>query len=237
MVKQGYHNKQNKSAHLGILRIANDERHDNQKRYDNQNRDRCARVGIIQIANDTRTDNQRKYDNYNNHNQNRYAHVGMMRGANGGRYENQKRYNHENYNKSDNYKNHNRYDHPNRYSNQSKRDYYNRYDKQIGRREDVQDRFLDNFEKMNRPESRIQRQHQEDPVIAHTWRVVCDSMLGGLSSKLRMCGVDCVHVLFDQGGDDSTRLAMHENRILLTRNKNYERVRPALYVFIIVELL
>ncbi|XP_029675764.1 exonuclease mut-7 homolog isoform X2 [Formica exsecta] len=232
MVKQGYHNKQNKSAHLGILRIANDERHDNQKRYDNhdrdQNRDRLARVGIIQIANDTRTDNQRKYDNYNNHNQNRYAHVGMMRGTNGGRYENQKRHNHENYNRFDNYENHNRYDHPNRYSNQSKRDHYNRYDKQIGRREDVQDRFLDNFEKMNRPESRVQRQHQGDPVIAHTWRVVCDSMLGGLSSKLRMCGVDCVHVLFDQGGDDSARLAMRENRILLTRNKNYERFKQFL---------
>ncbi|KAL6435567.1 hypothetical protein ACFW04_005491 [Cataglyphis niger] len=232
MGKQGYHNKQNKSPHLGILRIANDGRHDNQKRYDNrdnQNRDRCARVGIIQIANDTRSDNQRKYDNYNNHNQIRYGHIGMMRGTNGARYENEKRHdNHENYNRFDNYENHNRYDHPNRYGNQSRRNNSNKYDKQIDRRKDVQNRFLDKFEKMNRSESRVQLQHQGDPVIAHTWRVVCDSMLGGLCSKLRMCGVDCIHVLFDQGGDDSAKLAMRENRILLTRNKNYERFKQYL---------
>lgn len=242
-VKQGYHNnKQNKFAHVGILKTTNDGRHDNQKRYDNhdnQNRDRCARLGIIRVANDAKTDNQRRYENGDNHNQNRYTYVGM-RGADGGRYENQKKYdNYENYNRFDNH-NHNRYDHPNRYGNQSRRDNHNRYDKQIGRREDVQGRFMDKIGKMNRSEPKVQRQHQEDSVAAHTWRVVCDSMLGGLSSKLRMCGVDCVHVLFDQGGDDSAKLAMRENRILLTRNKNYERVRfyfYTLYPFVIVELL
>ncbi|XP_072755515.1 exonuclease mut-7 homolog [Anoplolepis gracilipes] len=236
--KQGHHNKQTKSAHLGILRIANDGRHDNQKRYDNhddQNRDRCARVGIIRIANDTKIDNQRKYDNYDNYNQNRHAHISMMRGANGGRHENQKRYVHENYNGFDNYETHNRYDHPsrhdhsNRHGNQGRRDNYNRHDKQISRREDVHDRFLDwKFEKMYSLEPKVQRQYQGDPIAAHMWRVVCDSMLGGLSSKLRMCGVDCVHVLFDQGGDDSARLAKRENRILLTRNKNYERFKQYL---------
>lgn len=153
-----------------------------------------------------------------------------MRGANGGRRENQKR--HDNFHEAD-HENYNRYEHPNRHGNQSRRD-YNRYDKQLGRREDVQERFFDKFEKMNRSESSIQsrvQQYQGNPVAAHKWRVVCDSMLGGLSSKLRMCGVDCVHVLFDQGGDDSARLAMRENRILLTRNKNFERVRSALYEF------
>lgn len=240
-VKKGYHNnKQNKFAHVGILKTTNDGRHDNQKRYDNhdtQNRDRCARLGIIRIANNAGTNNQRRYENCDNYSQNR--HVGM-RGADGGRYENQKKYdNYENYNRFDNY-NHNRYDHPNRYGNQSKRNNYNRYDKQIGRREDVQDRFMDKIGKMNRSEPKVQRQHQEDPVAAHTWRVVCDSMLGGLSSKLRMCGVDCVHVLFDQGGDDSAKLAVCENRILLTRNKNYEKVKfyfYTLYAFVIIELL
>lgn len=230
-VKQGYHNNKQKFAH-GVVKTTNDGRHDNQKRYDNhdnQNRDRCARLGIIRVANDAKTDNQRRYENGDNH-QNRYTHVGM-RGADGGRYENQKKYdkydNYENYNRFDNH-NHNRYDHPNRYGNQSRRDNHNRYDKQIGRREDVQGRFMDKIGKMNRSEPKVQRQHQEDLVAAHTWRVVCDSMLGGLSSKLRMCGVDCVHVLFDQGGDDSAKLAMRENRILLTRNKNYERVRISL---------
>lgn len=159
----------------------------------------------------------------------------MIRGANGARYEIEKTHdNRENYNRFDNYENHNRYDHSNRYGNQNRRNNSNKYDKQIDRREDVQNRFLDKFEKMNRSESRVHRQHQGDPVIAHTWRVVCDSMLGGLSSKLRMCGVDCIHVLFDQGGDDSAKLAMRENRILLTRNKNYERVRFTLYVFICI---
>lgn len=245
--KQGHHNKQNKSANLGILKVANDGRHNNKKRYDNhdnQNRDRCARVGIIRIANDSRTSFQRKHDNYDNHNhnQNRYAHVGMMRAANDERYENQKRYDnydkYDNYNRFDNHESYNRYDHPNRYGNQGRRDNYNRFDKQVGRQDDVQSRFRDKS-RTNEPEPRTQRQHHEDPVAAHMWRVVCDSMLGGLSSKLRMCGVDCVHVLFDQGGDDSARLAMRENRILLTRNKNYERVREKsallMYVFVIAE--
>lgn len=235
-VKQGYH-KQNKFAHDGILRTANNGKYDNQKRYDNhdnQNRDRSARLGMTR---DARTDNQRRYENCDNHSQNRYAHVGTMRGADSGRYENQKKYDYENYNRFDNH-NHNRYDHPNRYGNQSRRDNYNRYDKQIDRREDVQDKFMDKIGKMKKSEPKVQRQRSsQDSIAAHTWRVVCDSMLGGLSSKLRMCGVDCVHVLFDQGGDDSAKLAMRENRVLLTRNKNYERVRFNLYASVIAELL
>lgn len=55
----------------------------------------------------------------------------------------------------------------------------------------------------------------------HTWRVVCDSMLGGLTNKLRMCGCDCVHFAFDQGGERSVKLAMREKRVFLTRNKGY----------------
>lgn len=58
-------------------------------------------------------------------------------------------------------------------------------------------------------------------VPAHEWRVVCDSMLGGLMGKLRLCGCDCIHVVVDQGGDYSAKLAMRENRVLLTRNKGY----------------
>ncbi|XP_020281689.1 exonuclease mut-7 homolog isoform X3 [Pseudomyrmex gracilis] len=73
----------------------------------------------------------------------------------------------------------------------------------------------------------VSRQH-EFSIAAHTWRVVCDSMLGGLSIKLRMCGVDCMHMLFDQGGDDSAKLAMRENRVFLTRNKNCEKFQQYL---------
>lgn len=58
----------------------------------------------------------------------------------------------------------------------------------------------------------------------HTWRVVCDSMLGGLTNKLRMCGCDCVHFAFDQGGERSVKLAMREKRVFLTRNKGYLKV-------------
>ncbi|KOC63420.1 putative exonuclease mut-7 like protein [Habropoda laboriosa] len=58
---------------------------------------------------------------------------------------------------------------------------------------------------------------------AHNWRVVCDAMLGGLTSKLRIYGCDCIHIALDQGGERSVKLAMHENRVLLTRNKGYLR--------------
>lgn len=61
-------------------------------------------------------------------------------------------------------------------------------------------------------------------IPAHQWRVVCDSMLGGLTNKLRMCGCDCAHFTFDQEGERSAQLAMREKRVLLTRNKGYLRV-------------
>ncbi|KAK1123956.1 hypothetical protein K0M31_006985 [Melipona bicolor] len=60
-------------------------------------------------------------------------------------------------------------------------------------------------------------------IPAHQWRVVCDSMLGGLTNKLRMCGCDCAHFTFDQDGERSAQLAMREKRVLLTRNKGYLR--------------
>ncbi|XP_017762785.1 PREDICTED: exonuclease mut-7 homolog isoform X2 [Eufriesea mexicana] len=55
----------------------------------------------------------------------------------------------------------------------------------------------------------------------HNWRVVCDSMLGGLMSKLRICGCDCVHFAFDQNGERSIELAISEQRVLLTQTKKY----------------
>lgn len=223
-LKHEYHNKPNNQNRF-VYREANDNRHDNQRRYDNHdnhNRDRRACIGLIHVVNDGRHDDQRRYVNHDNHNQNRYANLRMNQTASNGRYDNQKRY--------DNYDNHNRHDTQNRHGNQNRRDNYNRYDKQ-GRWEDFQGRRNTQSKQNNasRPES-IQRRNW-DPIPAHTWRVVCDSMLGGLSSKLRMCGIDCIHVLFDQGGDDSAKLAMRENRILLTRNKNCEKVRSVLYVF------
>ncbi|XP_017880434.1 exonuclease mut-7 homolog [Ceratina calcarata] len=56
---------------------------------------------------------------------------------------------------------------------------------------------------------------------AHKWHVICDSMLGGLMTKLRMCGCDCVYIQNDEGGVLSAKLAMRENRVFLTRNKGY----------------
>ncbi|CAK9829011.1 Exonuclease mut-7 homolog [Anthophora retusa] len=58
---------------------------------------------------------------------------------------------------------------------------------------------------------------------AHNWRVVCDSMLKELTSQLRMCGCDCIHIEFDRDGEKSAKLAMRENRVLLTRKKGYLR--------------
>ncbi|XP_076676382.1 exonuclease mut-7 homolog [Andrena cerasifolii] len=84
------------------------------------------------------------------------------------------------------------------------------------------------YPNMQHHESRIQvRQPQmlDGKIIpAHKWRVVCDSMLGALVNKLRMCGCDCVHTVFDQGGSRCIKLAIQENRILLTGNKEYLKV-------------
>ncbi|KYM94459.1 PREDICTED: exonuclease mut-7 homolog [Cyphomyrmex costatus] len=203
--KYGY-NKQNQSRPV-YRELTNDNRYDNQKKYDHHdNHDKSAHTRIIQIVNDKRRDNQRRYDNRDNHNQNKHANVRINQIANG-RYDNHK------------------YDPQSRCGSQSRRD-CNRYDKQ-DRWEDIQGRRnTPNRQNTNKSEP-IQRRNW-DLIPAHTWRVVCDSMLGGLSSKLRLCGIDCIHVLFDQGGDDSAKLAMRENRILLTRNKNYEKFKQYL---------
>jgi len=228
-------NNQERVGNIGLLTVVNDGRRDNQRRHENYrkhdnhyNQDRYARPGTLynkkyERPNNARCD-QRRYDNHDYNNQDRYMRGGALQvderyeKHNNERYENQKR--HDNYN---------RYDNQNKYGNQNKRDNYNRYDKQY-KQEDAQ----------NKRDTQSRMKEQNDAsglaasrqylIPAHTWRVVCDSMLGGLSSKLRMCGVDCVHVLFDQGGDDSAQLAMRENRILLTRNKNYEKVRLTLHI-------
>ncbi|XP_076386232.1 exonuclease mut-7 homolog isoform X2 [Megachile rotundata] len=79
----------------------------------------------------------------------------------------------------------------------------------------------------------------EFQVPAHKWRVVCDSMLGGLTSKLRMCGCDCAHVGFDQNGERSLKIAVNENRVLLTRNRNYlqfsKYLKPNRYYLVIAD--
>ncbi|KAK0079127.1 hypothetical protein PV325_001691 [Microctonus aethiopoides] len=61
-------------------------------------------------------------------------------------------------------------------------------------------------------------------IPAHQWRIVCDSMLCGLAKYLRMCGCDSVHVKYDRGGCKSAQIALEENRILLTRHSNHERL-------------
>ncbi|XP_036141081.1 uncharacterized protein LOC105833553 isoform X2 [Monomorium pharaonis] len=201
-----------KSAHRGAIRVDNG-RYDDRRRYNENlyNRDRGLHIGVIRV--DGRHDDQRRY---NNPNQNKHANAKMNQAVNDGRYKNQKRY--------DNYDNYNKYDSQTRRGNQDKRDNYNRYSKQNSW-EDIQSRQSTQNTQNNADKS-VRR--NLNPIPAHMWRVVCDSMLGGLSSKLRMCGIDCIHVLFDQGGDDSAKLAMRENRILLTRNKNYERFKQYL---------
>ncbi|XP_033222411.1 exonuclease mut-7 homolog isoform X2 [Belonocnema kinseyi] len=77
-----------------------------------------------------------------------------------------------------------------------------------------------------RVEQRVQDANPEVrifPIPAHEWRVVCDSMLGGLAKQLRMCGCNCIHIEYDRGGDQSMKIAMNENRVLLTRNGCYQR--------------
>lgn len=208
----------------------NQNKYDNRKRYNNQKK-----------YNYNKQDSYNKYDSYNkpeSYNGNTYS-----------KHDNYNKYN--NYNKNDNYnkrdnqnkqtQHQNRYDSQNRYESQTKRDNHNRYDSQdrhdTRSRQDIQDRqdFQSNRDIQSRmrniqSKSRSQSvQLHHDPIIAHTWRVVCDSMLGGLSNRLRMCGVDCVHVLFDEGGNESATLAMVEHRFLLTRHRNYQKVSYKLY--------
>ncbi|XP_011870330.1 PREDICTED: uncharacterized protein LOC105563381 isoform X2 [Vollenhovia emeryi] len=215
-----YDNHDRSFANIGVIRVVNDERHDGQRRYDenydNHNRaDRTANIGVIRVVGDGRHNDQRRHDN---HNQNRYANARMNQTPNDGRYD-QRRY--------DNSENYNRHDAQSRRGNQARRDNYNWYDKQ-SKWEDVPSRRGTQSWQNNASKPEPVQRCNLDPTPAHAWRVVCDSMLGGLSSKLRMCGIDCIHVLFDQGGDDSARLAMRENRILLTRNKSYERFKQYL---------
>lgn len=226
-------NNQERVVNSGLITVVNDGRRDNQRRYENHrkhdnhynhNQDKYTRPGTFhnderyERPNSARRDNQRRHDSHDYNNQDRYMRVGALQVDE--RYGKHNDERHENQRRHDNY---NRYDNQNKYGNKNKRDNYNRYDKQH-KRKDVQNRrdVQSNFKEQDGACRSASPQYLTP---AHQWRVVCDSMLGGLSSKLRMCGVDCVHVLFDQGGDDSAQLAMRENRILLTRNKNYEKVR------------
>ncbi|XP_033311571.1 exonuclease mut-7 homolog isoform X2 [Bombus bifarius] len=118
------------------------------------------------------------------------------------------------------------------------------YDKQNFQRDSPQRRLRNNFWKSNNQDHHsfhkaiqlprrmgsmnLNRQHykqiiKRESIPVHQWRVVCDSMLGGLTSKLRMCGCDCVHFAFDQRGERSVQVALYEKRVLLTRNKEYLR--------------
>lgn len=85
------------------------------------------------------------------------------------------------------------------------------------------------MEQVNRPHYNTQKTisqfAQQEYQAVHKFRVVCDSLLGGLSNKLRICGCDCVHVAFDQDGERAAKQALNENRILLTRNKGYLKVK------------
>lgn len=86
-----------------------------------------------------------------------------------------------------------------------------------------------------------QNERRIDPmqVPAHKWRVVCDSMIGGLLNKLRMCGCDCIVTGFDKNIERFAQIAVTDNRVLLTRNKNYlqlsKYLQPNKYYFVIAD--
>ncbi|XP_020281688.1 exonuclease mut-7 homolog isoform X2 [Pseudomyrmex gracilis] len=193
--------------------------------------------------------NYKKQNNYKQYNQNRRPHnetINSGRPTNYRKYDNYRRHDNNDGRKHDNYDSHKhynydgrrydnfdgrRYNNQNRGGNQNRYGNCNRYEKREDKGEEFQNepdiRSKMKQNEVNTNGQSVSRQH-EFSIAAHTWRVVCDSMLGGLSIKLRMCGVDCMHMLFDQGGDDSAKLAMRENRVFLTRNKNCEKFQQYL---------
>lgn len=225
----------------------NQNKYDNHKRYDNQRK----------------YDDYDTHDNYNRHD-NPNGLDSYNRQDNPNRHDNYNRYENRRYNNYNKHDNHNRYNNQNRFGNQNRHDNYNRRDnysqnrpendRQYRRGNDSQTKRENSGQGRQKSDSQNRRDTQDrqqgntsrsqsvqqldkNLIIAHTWRVVCDSMLGGLSSRLRMCGVDCKHVLFDQGGKESATLAMTEYRFLLTRHKNYTKVRYGLYIILLLSLL
>ncbi|EFN78697.1 Probable exonuclease mut-7-like protein [Harpegnathos saltator] len=210
----------------------NYNKHDSYNKYDNYNKPDSYNGN----NNHSKYENHNRYNNYNKNdncnkreNQNKQTHS-QNRYDNQSRYDDQSRY--DNQNKRDN---HNRYDNQDRRDIQNRQDTRNRQDLQSKKntrsRQDIQGK-QDFQNKRDIPIRQIgvlqcskpqSAKMYRDPIAAHTWRVVCDTMLGGLSSRLRMCGVDCVHVLFDEGGNESANLAMVEHRFLLTRHRNYQK--------------
>jgi hypothetical protein len=192
----------------------------------NQNQKRDKNLGIIRIVNNGRQDDQKRYNDHYNSNQNSHCDVTTDRKYNQRRYNNQNKCSKKN--RGENRNTHDKQD--TREDFQNRRDFQNKQS-DIPNRGDFQTRQDDMNKLLSIQQKTNKKTNDKKPIMAHQWRVVCDSMLGGLSSRLRMCGVDCVHVLFDQSGEDSVKLAKHENRVLLTREENYEKVRYILYYY------
>lgn len=55
-------------------------------------------------------------------------------------------------------------------------------------------------------------------------KVVCDSMLEGLSKSLRKCGIDAISIENSKDHDMCINLAQKQQRIILTRGTFYNRV-------------
>ncbi|XP_046996046.1 exonuclease mut-7 homolog [Schistocerca americana] len=62
-----------------------------------------------------------------------------------------------------------------------------------------------------------------EPVPARSLRIVCDMMVAGLGLQLRMCGIDTVILKAGQNYDQCVRIAMNEDRMVITRGKNIYR--------------
>ncbi|CAL1536700.1 unnamed protein product [Lymnaea stagnalis] len=62
----------------------------------------------------------------------------------------------------------------------------------------------------------------------HEFRVVCDTMLQGLGSQLRSCGVDTFIMGSSQRHSDAIQISLHDNRIVLSTGKAYEQLRARL---------
>lgn len=59
-------------------------------------------------------------------------------------------------------------------------------------------------------------------------KVVCDTMLQGLGTSLRSCGVDTVILENYQDHMECVRLAQDQNRYILTRGTAYRKVKKLL---------
>lgn len=63
----------------------------------------------------------------------------------------------------------------------------------------------------------------KEPIPARSLRIVCDMMVAGLGLQLRMCGIDTVILKAGENHDRCIRIAMNEDRMVVTGGKSIYR--------------